>query len=59
MDIYFVEAMAVVAKEFGRDDVRWCVPGLVTGGKVQLPQQFSFVSAGIQSVGLVNASRIF
>lgn len=40
-----MEAAAVVAKEFGLDDVGRCVPGLVKGGEVQLPKQFSFVSA--------------
>ena len=39
-----MEAVAVVAKEQLVDDVRRGVPGLVFGGKVQLPQKFSFVS---------------
>ena len=42
--ICFVEAVAVVAKEQLVDDVRRGVPGLVLRCKVQLPQQFSFVS---------------
>ncbi len=41
-----VQTAAVVAKEFLPDDVRRFVPAWrgVAWGKVQLPQQFSFVS---------------
>ena len=53
-----MEALAVVAEEFGRDDVRRSVPRHVGGGQVQLPQQFSFISAGNLALVVVFAAEL-